>query len=145
MKNLILKSIGGISLVLGVLGVFLPLLPSTCFILLATWAFSKSSPQFHGWLTQRSPFSSSIKNWQQHRTVPKKAKVAATLSLVTSFVITSLFVTNEIVLIALSLGMIALLAYLLTRESEIDLDLKVKYLHTDESHQRASKNPFYVR
>ena len=70
MKVFILKLIGGVSLTLGVPGAFLPLLPSTCFILLATWAFSKSSPQFHNWLCYRSPFSDSIQNWQQHRTIP---------------------------------------------------------------------------
>ncbi len=143
MKNLFLKMLGGTSLVLGILGAFLPLLPSTCFILLATWAFSKSSPTFHDWLTQRSPFSSGIKNWQQNRVVPKRAKVAATFSLITSFVITSMFITNLSVLLALGVGMIVLLAYLLTRNS--DVNSEAKYLHIDESRQQASEILLYER
>ncbi len=124
MKNLILKVIGGISLMLGVLGAFLPLLPSTCFILLATWAFSKSSPRFHDWLYYDSPFSISIQNWQQHRTVPNKVKMIATLSLVSSFALTAMFVSNVVVLMSLGLAMVTLLAYLLTRSSEVDEQLK---------------------
>ncbi|MDW3096105.1 MAG: YbaN family protein [Gammaproteobacteria bacterium] len=143
MKNSILKIFGGVSLVLGLLGAIVPLLPSTCFILLATWAFSKSSPKFHSWLTQRSPFSSTIKNWQKHRVVPKQAKVAAGFSLVTSFIITYMFVKNENVLIALGLGMIVLLGYLLTRKSLVNNE--IKYSHIDESHQRANKTLFFVR
>jgi uncharacterized membrane protein YbaN (DUF454 family) len=130
MKNFILKLIGGVSLTLGVLGAFLPLLPSTCFILLATWAFSKS-PRFHGWLYYRSPFSTSIQNWQQHRVVPKKVKMMAVLSLVTSFALTAMFVPNTVILASLGLGMVALLAYLLTRLSEIDDQLGI---HTITNH-----------
>ena len=118
MKNLILKIIGGISLGLGMLGAFLPLLPSTYFVLLASWAFSQSSPKFHDWLYNSSPFSSSIQNWQQHRAIPVKAKVIITLSLVSSYVISTMLVSNTIVLISLGLGMTALLSYLLTRPSE---------------------------
>jgi uncharacterized membrane protein YbaN (DUF454 family) len=133
MKYIILKLLGGVSLTLGVLGAFLPLLPSTCFILLATWAFSKSSPQFHGWLYCRSPFSISIQNWQQHRVIPKKAKLMALLSLVSSFGLSAMFVSNGIVLITLGLGMMLLLAYLLTRSSDVESQLGV---YTTSNHIR---------
>lgn len=125
MKNFILKFVGGVSLTLGVLGAFLPLLPSTCFILLATWAFSKSSPRFHDWLYYRSPFSTSIQSWKQYRVVPKKVKMMATLSLLTSFVLTSMFVSNAVILVSLGLGMVTLLVYLLTRSSEVDRQLGI--------------------
>jgi uncharacterized protein len=133
MKNFILKLIGGVSLALGVVGAFLPLLPSTCFILLATWAFSKSSPNFHEWLYYRSPFSDSIQNWHQHRVIPNKVKGVATVSLVTSFVLTVMIVSNEVLLVSLGLGMVSLLAYLLTRPSGVDDHFKK--LHSRESHQ----------
>ena len=136
MKIIILKVIGSVSLTLGVLGAFLPLLPSTCFILLATWAFSKSSPQFHAWLYYRSPFSVSIQNWQQQRVVSKKVKVMAMLSLVSSFALTAMFVSNGVVLLALGLGMVTLLAFLLTRASEVNN--QVRNLHSYELHQRAN-------
>ncbi|MFK7794038.1 MAG: YbaN family protein [Gammaproteobacteria bacterium] len=133
MKILILKLIGGVSLVLGVLGAFLPLLPSTCFMLLATWAFSKSSPRFHDWLYYHSPFSESIQNWQQHHVIPQKVKVLASASMITSFVITAMIVSNVVVLVLLGVGMIALLAYLLTRPGEVDGQLKKTCSY--ESHQ----------
>jgi len=71
-KVFILRIVGTLSLALGVVGAFLPLLPSTCFILLSAWSFSKSSPRFHNWLVTQSPFSQSITNWHQHRVVEKK-------------------------------------------------------------------------
>ena len=118
MKNFFLKLVGSVSLGLGVLGAFLPLLPSTCFVLLAAWAFSQSSPKFYDWLYNKSPFSSSIQNWQQHRVIPVKAKVIITVSLASSYTITAMLVSNAMVLIGLGLGMTILLSYLLTRPSE---------------------------
>ena len=133
MKNFILKIIGTISLTLGVLGAFLPLLPSTCFILLSTWAFSKSSPRFHAWLYYHSPFSTSIQNWQQHRVIPKRVKVIATLSLITSFSITAFYVSNPALLMSLAVGMAILLVYLLSRSSESLQSRESIELHNLES------------
>jgi uncharacterized membrane protein YbaN (DUF454 family) len=135
-KNLILKFIGSISLVLGMLGALLPLLPSTCFILLAAWAFSQSSPQFHHWMYYRSPFSNTIQSWQQHRVIASKVKAVATLSLVSSFAITAMVIQNLMLLSILGSGMIALLVYLLTRSS--DVDNKIMNLHSCESHPRVN-------
>ncbi len=135
MKILIYNLIGGISLTLGVLGVFLPLLPSTCFILLATWAFSKSSPLFHSWLLHKSPFSESIQSWQQHRIIPVKVKWIATISIIASYTITLLFVTNAYVLVTLGFGLLGLLAFILSRPGEINFESNGQQLH--ELHQRA--------
>ena len=117
MKIILLKILGSLALALGVLGAFLPLLPSTCFILLSAWSFSKSSPRFHAWLIQQSPFAHSIQSWQQNRSIPKNVKVIATVSLLSSYAITAMFISNLIVLGVLAAGMSVLLIYLLTRTS----------------------------
>ena len=132
MKILILKLVGAVSLSLGVLGAFLPLLPSTCFILLATWAFSKSSPRFHTWLVVHSPFAESINNWQQHRVIPKKVKLFATLSIMVSFAFSAWLISNPTVITLLAGGSVILLAYMLTRNSEEDINQPVTQLRNYE-------------
>jgi len=119
MKKIMFKGIGGVSFSLGVLGVFLPLLPSTCFILLSAWAFSKSSPAFHDWLCNKSSFSSAIQSWHQHHVIPIKVKVIAVISICCSFTLSAMMVSNSTVLISLGFGMTVLIGFLISRPSEI--------------------------
>ena len=118
MKNIALKILGSMAFALGVMGVFLPLLPTTCFMLLSAWAFSRSSPKFYQWLYYRSPFANSIQSWQQHKIVPRKVKVIATLSIVFSLVISSVLISSPVIVTSLAVGLSMLLAYLWTREDE---------------------------
>lgn len=62
---------------LGVAGVILPGLPGTVFLLIALWAFSKSSERFHVWLYTHPRFGHTLRAWHMHRVIPVKAKLAA--------------------------------------------------------------------
>lgn len=63
---------------LGGLGVVLPGLPTTPFMLLAAWMFSKSSPRFHAWLWHHRVFGPYVRDWARHRVIPMKAKLLST-------------------------------------------------------------------
>ena len=83
-KRHLLLALGGLSMAIGIVGIFLPLLPTTPFMLLALWAFSKSSQRFHDYLWNHPRFGATARNWQQHRVVPRSAKISALLVIATS-------------------------------------------------------------
>ncbi|MCU5771976.1 DUF454 family protein [Erwiniaceae bacterium BAC15a-03b] len=87
MQRILLLVVGWLAIALGTLGVVLPLLPTTPFILLAAWCFARSSPRFHHWLLYRSWFGSYIRHWQQHRALPPKAKGRAILFIIITFAV----------------------------------------------------------
>jgi uncharacterized membrane protein YbaN (DUF454 family) len=133
MKKIIYNTIGGVSLSLGIVGAFLPLLPSTCFILLSTWAFAKSSPRFYAWLYYKSPFAQSIQDWQQNQAIPTRVKWIAAISMATSYSITVL-VDNIYVLSGVEIGLLCLTAYLLSKPNR---EQEFTYQQTSELHQPA--------
>ena len=93
MQRILLLSLGWLAIVLGTLGIVLPLLPTTPFVLLAAWCFARSSPRFHYWLLWKSPFGRYIRHWQQHRAMPPGAKMRAMLLIVITFSI-SIYLVN---------------------------------------------------
>ncbi|MEF9943734.1 MAG: YbaN family protein [Burkholderiaceae bacterium] len=73
----LLIAAGWLCVALGLLGVFLPLLPTTPFLLLAAACFARSSPRFHAWLLANRTFGPVIYQWEAKRTIPKKTKLIA--------------------------------------------------------------------
>ena len=69
--------LGWIFFVIGGIGAFLPVLPTTPFMLLALWAFSKSSERFHHWLYHHRVLGPPLQQWQQYRVIPRMAKFMA--------------------------------------------------------------------
>ncbi|TDJ06944.1 MAG: DUF454 domain-containing protein [Deltaproteobacteria bacterium] len=82
MQRYLLLALGLISLGLGILGTILPLLPTTPFILLAAYLFSKSSDKLYKWLTQIPRFGKSINDWNENGVVSNKSKVLCVLMLI---------------------------------------------------------------
>lgn len=75
--NLLLKALGLMFVGLGLAGVFLPLLPTTPFLLLAAGCFARSSPAFHDWLLTHRLLGPYIRDWERDRSIPLTAKVTA--------------------------------------------------------------------
>lgn len=68
---------GFVSLALGIIGIFLPLLPTTVFILLAGFCWAKSSERLYAKLSAHPTFGKMLSDWQQRRAMPRYAKYLA--------------------------------------------------------------------
>lgn len=78
-------SFGLLSVAIGIVGIFLPLLPTTPLMILAAACFARSSPRLHDWLWHHPVFGPSIRDWRQHGAIPRKAKAAAVIAMAAAF------------------------------------------------------------
>ncbi|MCO8163572.1 YbaN family protein [Pseudomonas sp. 21LCFQ010] len=72
-----LLAIGWLSVLLGIIGIFLPVLPTTPFLLLAAACFARSSPRFYRWLVEHPRLGPWIRDYLEGHGIPLKAKVYA--------------------------------------------------------------------
>ena len=107
--------VGLVALALGALGIAVPLLPTTPFVLLAAFAFARSSTRLHAWLVTHDVFGTLIDNWQRHGAISRRAKVVSVVSMaaVLAFSLAMRAPTAVIVLQLAVLGGAAL--FILTR------------------------------
>ncbi|MGV8935560.1 MAG: YbaN family protein [Allorhizobium sp.] len=70
-------ALGWIMVGLAVVGAFLPVMPTTPFLLLAVWLFARSSPKLEQWLLTHPTFGSSLTNWQREGAISRRAKISA--------------------------------------------------------------------
>ena len=103
------------SLVLGVIGIFVPVLPTVPFILLAAWAASRSSPRLHEWMETHPRFGHHIRDWREGGVVSRSAKWMATVFMSGSAVMMFLLVPHRWLVAAVVAGMVAVLAWLWRR------------------------------
>lgn len=106
-KVFLWKATGIFCIGLAILGAILPILPTTVFLLMATACFAKSSPRLQQKLLNNKTFGPLIHEWQQHRSIPRKAKRVAMLTIVLSVVWSTYLLQNAM----LSLLVIALVTW----------------------------------
>jgi hypothetical protein len=76
-RRWVLFALGWLFFALGLVGVFLPVLPTTPFMIVALWCFSGSSQRFHRWLFNHRLFGPPLQRWQRERVIPLPVKLVA--------------------------------------------------------------------
>jgi uncharacterized protein len=103
----LLVSAGTFFLGLGIIGIFLPIVPTTPFLLLAAACYARSSKRFYDWLMNNKWFGSYIKNYQEGKGVPLKVKIL-TISVLWITILSSVFIVQifwvRILLILIAFG-----------------------------------------
>lgn len=82
--RLCLFTLGILSVGLGTLGAFLPVLPTTPFLILAAWCFLKSSERAHAWIYRQPLFGKALKDWEKNRSIARPTKLIATSMIILS-------------------------------------------------------------
>jgi uncharacterized protein len=100
---------------LGVIGAFLPVLPTTVFLLAAAGCFARSSPRLHGWLLGHPLLGPPIRNWEEHRAISRGAKRMAIGSMAAVFALSVMLQLSWPVLLAQAALMAVGAGFILTR------------------------------
>ena len=107
--------VGSVALGLGALGVALPLLPTTPFLLLAAFAFARCSTRWHGWLVNHRVFGPIIENWRRHGAIDRRSKAVSAVSMV-GIVVVSLALDVDPVVLTIQVVVLTLsAAFVLSR------------------------------
>lgn len=95
MKRTFYKPLGLVFLLLGVIGLVLPVVPSTPFVLLAAWFFAQSSEKWHKKLLDSALFGPMIHNWEANRCISLRTKIVALVAMVTAGSASIIFAIND--------------------------------------------------
>lgn len=110
-----LFSAGVIFVVIGAIGMVVPMMPGTVFLILAAWCFTRSSPRFENWLLTNRYLGPSVVQWRESGSIPLFAKAFALASFVGSFVLSWLLGAPDFVLAGLAMLFIALGIFIVSR------------------------------
>ena len=100
---------------LGFLGVFLPLLPTVPFMILAAFCFARGSERFHDWLVDHPQFGPAIQDWRRHGAISRKGKVLAVVGIALAFCISLLLGVKLWVLGVQAVVLVLVATFILTR------------------------------
>tara|TARA_Y100000780_G_scaffold170783_1_gene156028 strand:- start:163 stop:597 length:435 start_codon:yes stop_codon:yes gene_type:complete len=115
--KIILLVFGCINVGIGTVGLVVPGLPTTIFLIIALWAFSQSSDRFHRWLYNHRLFGPSLRKWTEQGAIPNKAKGLAVLVMCVSWVVIFYSMEHWAWPVFTGALMISVIIYILSRPS----------------------------
>jgi len=92
-KKILLLLTGWLFVIIGALGIVLPVLPTTPFLLISLWAFSQSSDRFHHWLFNHRLFGPPLQQWEKYGIIPARAKRVSLITMAISAILV-IFITD---------------------------------------------------
>ncbi len=117
MMRAVWLSLGMFALALGVIGIFLPLLPTVPFLLLAAFGFARSSERLHHWLLSHPVFGPPISDWRERGAIGPRAKRLATISILAAFAISLALGLKLWILLTQAAVLTAVLVFIWSRPS----------------------------
>lgn len=118
LEKILFATCGWFFLVIGIIGIVVPLLPTTPFLILASLCFARSSEKFHIWLVTHKTFGPPIRDWNERKAIAVRYKILATAMLALS---SYLVLTNsripEVGIWSYFIFIAALLTFIWTRNS----------------------------
>ncbi len=96
-KRVIYLIIGTVALVLGALGLFLPVLPTTPFVILAAACYLRSSKRMHAWILQSRLFGETIENFQEGRGLKRDTKIRALVLMWATISLSAFFFVDQLI------------------------------------------------
>ena len=93
--RLAFAALGTLFLLLGIIGIFMPILPTTPFLLLATACYARSSHRFYNWLMNHPAFGPLIVEWRTYRSIPWRVKLVAVATMTLTFGSSILFFIRD--------------------------------------------------
>ncbi len=107
--------VGLLALALGAIGIAVPLLPTTPFILVAAFAFAQSSEKLHRWLLDHNLFGPLIDNWQRHGAISRRTKVISVVTMAALPVISLVLAAPAAVVVLQLIVLAAVAVFILSR------------------------------
>ena len=124
MKRIMLLSLGWACVGLAFIGIFVPGIPTTPFLIVALWAFAKTSKKFHTWLLNHKRFGPILSNWESHKVVPLKAKILMVILQIFAVVMFHYSLQNIYLTIGLIVILLFVARYVLRLPSVVPVDAK---------------------
>lgn len=115
MVRLLWLTFGGVCVGLAIAGAALPLLPTTPFLLLAVFAFARSSQWLHDWLVGHRHFGPMIRNWREHGGIDRRSKILSVVAMLAALLISWAVGVGPRLLIIQALVLGASATFILTR------------------------------
>lgn len=116
----IYRGLAGVFIALGAVGVVLPLVPTTPFLIVAAWAAGKSSPALRHRLRAHPRYGPALVRWQDHGAVSRRAKVLAITLMTASWAMLWFTVGRPWLILMVGLFMTGLATYLASRPETAD-------------------------